>query len=146
MFRFGQPIKVNWAYQSSQREDTSGVYIVQCVYIVLYPQFFFFSKSLLKLFNVGMQVILIFLLVISALRLPMLHCLHAFLFTPVVRKLHFLVFESTFRPENNLTGPDFWLQRCKGYVGSEKWALKGFWVCFVPESAGIDIVIVNISF
>lgn len=66
-------------------------YIVQCVYIaVLYPQFF--SKfSLLMLFNVGMQVILIFLLVILALRLPMLHCLHAFLFTPVVRKLHFLV-------------------------------------------------------
>lgn len=31
-------------------------------------------------------------------------------------------------------------------MGSEKWALKGFWVCFVPESAGIDIVIVNISF
>lgn len=23
--RFGQPIKVNWAYASSQREDTSGV-------------------------------------------------------------------------------------------------------------------------
>lgn len=25
--RFGQPIKVNWAYASSQREDTSGAYI-----------------------------------------------------------------------------------------------------------------------
>lgn len=91
LFRFGQPIKVNWAYQSSQREDTSGVYIVQCVYIVvLYPQVFQnFRCSML--FNVGMQVILIFLLVILVLRLPMLHCLHAFLFTPVVRKLHFLV-------------------------------------------------------
>lgn len=24
--RFGQPIKVNWAYASGQREDTSGLF------------------------------------------------------------------------------------------------------------------------
>lgn len=26
-FRFGQPIKVNWAYASGQREDTSGLFV-----------------------------------------------------------------------------------------------------------------------
>lgn len=31
------------------------------------------------------------------------------------------------------------LQRCKGYVGSKNWALKGFWVCFFPEPAGTEI-------
>lgn len=40
----------------------------------------------------GMQVTLIFSLVILALRLPMLHCLRVFLFIQVVRKLHFLAF------------------------------------------------------
>ena len=32
--RFGQPIKVNWAYASGQREDTSGWYIV-CLYMFI---------------------------------------------------------------------------------------------------------------
>lgn len=32
-FSFGQPIKVNWAYASSQREDTSSVYLNSVIII-----------------------------------------------------------------------------------------------------------------
>ncbi|KAK7813753.1 oligouridylate-binding protein 1b [Quercus suber] len=59
---FGQPIKVNWAYASGQREDTSG---------------------------------------------------------------HFNIFVGDLSPE-----------RCKGYVGSEDWAVKRVWICFFPKSTG----------
>jgi len=33
--RYGQPIKVNWAYTSTQREDTSGLELND-VYIIFY--------------------------------------------------------------------------------------------------------------
>lgn len=30
----------------------------------------------------------------------------------------------------------FCFQRCKGYVGSEDWAVKRVWICFFPKSTG----------
>ena len=49
-------------------------------------------RLLTFLYGVFMQVILIYLLVILALRLLMLRCLHAFLFIPVVRKFVIQIF------------------------------------------------------
>ena len=38
--RYGQPIKVNWAYTSTQREDTSGLELKDVyIYILLYSVF-----------------------------------------------------------------------------------------------------------
>lgn len=110
------------------------------------------------------QVILIYLLVISALRLQMLHCLHAFLFTPVVRKFVFLIFCLLVCPFGLcLNGLDMvnrnsmlynWeqlvlasltylsqiLQGCTGYVGPENWTFEGLWFCCFSEWAGFGIV------
>jgi hypothetical protein len=33
-------------------------------------------------------------------------------------------------------------QRCKGYVGSEDWAVKRVWVCFFPEPTGDNFITV----
>lgn len=106
--RFGQPIKVNWAYASSQREDTSGCMLR----LFLFPLILFLM--MISLWQAAadiliwcfFQVILIYLLVISALRLLMLHCLHAFLFTPVVRKfvLQIFVFEFVYLAYVNMFG------------------------------------------
>jgi hypothetical protein len=69
MTRFGQPIKVNWAYTSTQREDTSGISSLQvCASSCR-------SLRLLKLSsNLFLQVILTSLLGIFARRSLMLLC------------------------------------------------------------------------
>jgi ABC-type thiamin/hydroxymethylpyrimidine transport system permease subunit len=89
--RFGQPIKVNWAYASGQREDTSGWFRVN-IRDLCFEQIVTLGELLLKiLYNVfflNLQAITTYLLVTSVLRLLMLLFLHAFLSTKVVRKLH----------------------------------------------------------
>lgn len=89
-FRFGQPIKVNWAYASGQREDTSGWYSFRGFIL---ETGFCNAIACVSMGSVSyccndVQVTSTYLWVISALRLQMLHCLPASLFILVVRKLH----------------------------------------------------------
>lgn len=92
IFRFGQPIKVNWAYASGQREDTSGWYSF-CVCTLMLEIGFCNAVACVSMGSVSfccndVQVTSTYLWVISALRLQTLHCLPASLFILVVRKLH----------------------------------------------------------
>lgn len=50
-FRFGQPIKVNWAYASGQREDTSGFDLLSSA---LNASFYVFNADMLE--NVGLMI------------------------------------------------------------------------------------------
>lgn len=110
----------------------------------------------LMLFPFCMQVITIFLLVISALKLQMLLCMHVSLCILVVRKFlglnlfcDYLFNQFEFLATQIVCGPIWpihWLQRCESYVGPEDWAFKGFWICFFQKSAGTNLLYWNVLF
>ena len=87
---FGQPIKVNWAYVTVQREDTSGIGLNTLFGIIYIPIFFStFLISSWHYYFLPFQVIITYLLVILALRLLMICCMYASLSILIVREYMF---------------------------------------------------------
>lgn len=98
MCRFGQPIKVNWAYASNQREDTSGFVLISQLCSLVYQSFSLplgWADSMALVWRVpcfASQGTIIFLSVTLVLKSQMPHCFLAFLFIPVARKLCYVFF------------------------------------------------------